>query len=469
MTAPAASSSGAAPAPARYVSTRGECAAMPFADAVLAGLAPDGGLLLPESFPNLAGELDAWRRLDYLALAQRLFRLYADDLSGETLDGIVADAFAAFDHPAVVPLADCGEFQLLELFHGPTLSFKDVALQILGRLFEAILRLRGGRLNILGATSGDTGSAAIHGARGRANVAIFMLFPNGRVSPLQELQMTTAADANVHCLAIDGSFDDCQAIVKGIFGAADFKARHALGAVNSMNWARVLAQMSYYVYAALQAPRPPAFAVPTGNFGNIFAGLAARAMGVPIDRFVLATNDNDILARFFQSGVYRRGAVRHTISPSMDIQIASNFERFLYLRMGRDAARVRRFMADFAATGEARLDENGAIDDGVLAVAVDERLTLSTMRDVYRRHGVALDPHTAVGVAAARLAALDEPPICMAAAHPAKFPAAVAKAVGATNAPRHPALDGLRERAARKAELPADQEAVMAYIAARSV
>ena len=272
----------------RYVSTRGGCAPLRFTDAVLAGLAPDGGLLVPERFVNIADELDAWRALSFTEVAQRVFRLYADDIPGEVLDGIVADAFAAFDHPHVVPLVDLGEYQMLELFHGPTLSFKDVALQVLGRLFEHILRVRQGRLNIMGATSGDTGSAAIHGVRGRADINIFVLYPKGRVSALQERQMTTVADANVHCLAIEGSFDDCQAILKSAFGDAAFKQDYALGAVNSMNWARVLAQMSYYIHAALHddgAGDGTVFSVPTGNFGNIFAGIAVRAMGVPIRRF----------------------------------------------------------------------------------------------------------------------------------------------------------------------------------------
>ncbi len=455
-----------------YISTRGSTstrtAGMPFTEAVLTGLAADGGLLLPERFPNIGSDLAAWRRLSFTALAQRLFRLYADDVAAADMDAIIADAFAAFDHPSVVPITDLGEFQLLELFHGPTLSFKDVALQVLGRLFEHILGRSGGRLNIIGATSGDTGSAAIHGVRGRANISIFMLYPNGRVSPLQELQMTTVTDRNVHCLAIDGSFDDCQSIVKALFGDLAFKERHRLGAVNSMNWARVLAQMSYYAYAALQSPAPPTFAVPTGNFGNIFAGIAVREMGLPIRRFVLATNANDILARFFQTGIYRRGPVRHTISPSMDIQIASNFERFLYLRLGRDAERVKRFLASFAANGEAQLKDGKPIDDGIAAIAISEDETLATIRDVYRRHGYVLDPHTAVGVAAARQACTSESPICMAAAHPAKFPEPVAAATDGAGVVPHPTLEQLDSAVVRKTVLPADQGAVMEYVQAHA-
>ena len=439
---------------------------MPFGDAVLTGLAPDGGLLLPERFPSIAAERDAWRSLSFTAVAQRVFRLYADDIPPHALDAIVADACAAFDHPDVVPLVDLGDFQLLELFHGPTLSFKDVALQVLGRLFEHLLGQRGGRLNLLGATSGDTGSAAIHGARGRAGIHIFMLYPHGRVSPLQELQMTTVPDANVHCLAIDGSFDDCQRIVKALFGDLPLKRELALGAVNSINWARVLAQTAYYVYAALRADGPVVFAVPTGNFGNLFAGIVAREMGVPIERFVLATNDNDILARFFRTGVYRRGEVRRTISPSMDIQVASNFERFLFLRLGRDADRVKAFMADFARTGEARLPPDARPAANINAVAIDTPTTLRTIREVYETRNRIVDPHTAVGIAAARRLASCHAgapaPICMAAAHPAKFPDAVRDAVGRTAT--HPTLARLNETNARRTLLPADVSAVRRYL-----
>lgn len=453
----------------RYVSTRGGCDPMPFADAVLTGLAPDGGLLLPTRFPAIGGQAPVWQALSFTELAGRVFRLYADDIAGEDLDAIVARAFATFDHPEVAPLRDCGDFRLLELFHGPTLSFKDIALQVLGRLFEHILAARGGRLNILGATSGDTGSAAIHGVRGRANIGIFMLYPEGRVSPLQELQMTTVPDANVHCLAIAGNFDDCQAIVKALFADLPFKQRHALGAVNSMNWARVLAQMAYYIHAALNSPAPAVFAVPTGNFGNIFAGLAAKRMGAPIRGFVLGTNENDILARFFQTGVYRRAPVRRTISPSMDIQIASNFERFLFLRLGQDPQRVKAFMARFAASGEACLQGERPSAD-IYAVAVDTATTLRTIADVYAATGRVVDPHTAVGIAAARQATPPAPvhaPICIAAAHPAKFPQAIQDAIG--HPAEHPALRSLNPAAARCTVLPADINAVREHVSAHAL
>ena len=346
-------------------------------------------------------------------------------------------------------------------------------MQILGRMFEYLLGKSGQHLNIIGATSGDTGSAAIYGVRGRENLSIFVLYPNGGTSALQELQMTAVPDANVHCLAIDGSFDDCQSMLKTTFGDLQFKARHQLGAVNSINWARVLAQMSYYVYVCLRSDGPAAFAVPTGNFGNIFAAIAVRGMGVPIDRFVLATNENDILARFFRTGVYRRGEVHQTISPSMDIQVASNLERFVWLRLGKDPERVNRFMADFAKSGEASVADGRPVDESVDAVAVDETDTKTAMRDIHQRYGYVADPHSAVGIEAARRvskASQGPKPVCLATAHPAKFPDAVIEAIGpgARDAARHPRLDGLDAASARRTVLPADIEAVMNYVSEKA-
>ena len=279
--------------------------------------------------------------------------------------------------------------------------------------------------------------------------------------------MTTVPDANVHCLAIDGSFDDCQTIMKSTFADLEFKQRHDLGAVNSINWARVLAQMSYYTHVCLQSEQPAVFSVPTGNFGNIFAAIGVREMGVPVGRFVLATNDNDILARFFRTGVYRRGTVHHTMSPSMDIQVASNLERYLWLHFGRDPERVRGFMSDFADTGEASISDGAPVDAGIVAVAVDMDETRATMCDVRARLGYVLDPHSAVGVAAARkIGTNGTVPVCIGAAHPAKFPAAVTEALrnDANNAVRHPVLDRLDPATARRTVLPADREAVMDYI-----
>ncbi len=451
----------------RYVSTRGATPPMPFQDAVLTGLAPDGGLLVPQTLPDFRGRLAAWRDLSFVELAVAVLQAFADDMPRETLERIAAEAYATFDHPEVTPLVEVGPLHVLELFHGPTLAFKDIALQLLGRLFEHVTAARGERLNVLCATSGDTGSAAIAGVKGRANMGIFVLYPDGRTSPLQALQMTTVADANVHCLAIDGSFDDCQRIVKAIFNDLDFKARHCLGAANSVNWARVLAQAVYYIHAALRFDAPVSFSVPTGNFGNILAGYLARRMGAPIDKLVLGTNANDILARFFHTGEYRLGTVQRTISPSMDIQVASNFERFVHYHLGGDAVALRTFMSTFADCGAAKLDGGAPADEGILAVAIDEAETKATMANLHSRHGYIADPHSAVGIAAAHRFPACRPVVCLAAAHPAKFPDTVDAAVGRAAA-RHPALDALVGKPQRKTRLAPDVAAVKDFIAAHA-
>ena len=448
---------------------------MPFREAVMTGLAPDGGLLLPESVPDLRRRLDEWRGLEFRELAVELFGEFIDDIPRDVLERIVEKAFTSFRHEDVVPAVQVGDLHVLELFHGPTLAFKDVAMQVLGGMFEHILgsRLgsqqgsRGGRLNILCATSGDTGSAAIAGVRGRANIGVFVLYPDGRTSPLQERQMTTTPDENVHCLAIQGSFDDCQSVVKSIFGDLPFKGRFDLGAVNSVNWARVLAQTVYYFRTALHFERPVTFSVPTGNFGDILAGYLARKMGAPIDKLILATNSNDILARFFATGVYSLGPVSRTISPSMDIQVASNFERFLYYRLGSPEA-LETFMTDFSTTGSARVEDGGPMDEAILPAAVSEGETVATIGDVYGREGYLLDPHTAVGVAAARRFQPSGPVVCLATAHPAKFPESVNAAVG-RDAAHHPALDGLADLPERKTVLRPDVDAVKEFIAAHAV
>ena len=445
----------------QYVSTRGQTEPLTFKEAVIAGLAPDGGLLIPSHYPDTRDRLAAWSTLGFVDLALAIFEEFVDDISTEQMRRIATDAFGTFDHPEVAPLRAVGEHRVLELFHGPTLAFKDVALQILGRLFETILAERGTHLNILGATSGDTGSAAISGVRGRSNIAIFVLFPAGRTSPLQELQMTTVVDENVHCLAIDGSFDDCQSIVKQSFADLELKSQYSLGAVNSVNWARLMAQITYYFYAHFRSGEARStFVVPTGNFGNIFAGFVAREMGLPIERLVLVTNENDILARFFSTGRYSRGEVHFTISPSMDIQVASNFERFIHLRL-QDPAAVRNFMQAFASTGTACIDDGRAICDFVTSVAVDTGSTLETIRDVYDAHGYILDPHSAVGLAGSRRAGV-EGAICMATAHPAKFPEAVEQAIGVK--PSHPTLDCLTNMPVRRTPLPASLDAVQGYL-----
>ncbi len=451
----------------RYVSTRGGTSPLRFQDAVLEGLAADGGLLMPERLPDLRGELDAWRGLAFPALGARVMSHFIDDIPLAELEALLSASYATFDAESVTPLTQLDDVSVLELYHGPTLAFKDIALQFLGNLFSRILAERRTTMNILGATSGDTGSAAIAGVRGKPGLAIFVLYPNGRTSRLQELQMTSVLDDNVHCLAIDGSFDDCQALMKEIFNDLPFKTTHRLGAVNSVNWARVLAQIVYYVYACLaldgNGSRKVSFSVPTGNFGDIFAGYLAMEMGLPIERLILATNDNDILSVFFNTGRYRRGDVHFTVSPSMDIQVASNFERYLYLKLGRDCEALERFMAEFARTGDARMPNEGVVDPRIVAGSVTTAETLSTIREVWKASGYVIDPHTAVGVAAARRFPGNEPMVCLATAHPAKFPESVDKAIGKPVA-RHPRLDALTGVKTRKTVLSADVDLIRDFV-----
>ena len=439
----------------------------------MAGQAADGGLLMPETIPDVSAELESWRGLSYPALAVAILRRFADDVPEGDLRSLVERAYATsrdgagFDTPEVAPLVPLGDLHLLELFHGPTLAFKDLALQLLGHLFDYELERSGETLNVLGATSGDTGSAAIAALRGKANVRVFILFPEGRTSRLQELQMTTVPDANVHCIAVEGTFDDCQWIMKSLFDDAAFKARWRLGAINSVNCARLLAQVVYYFHAWLRLPpdgpgASASFSVPTGNFGDVFAGFLAAEMGLPVERLILATNENDILDRFFRTGVYRRGEVRRTPSPSMDIQVASNFERYLWWRLERDGSAVREFMAAFDAAGEARLEADGERDGSGRFVSgrADRAETLATIGRWYRRTGRVLDPHTAVGVKVAEELRGAAPTVCLATAHPGKFPdtAPAGAAVG------HRRLAGLGDLPARKVVVPNDAERVARHI-----
>ena len=450
----------------RYISTRGETASLSFKDAVITGLAPDGGLLLPEQIPDVAAELAGWRGLSFQALAVEVMSRFIGDVSREDLTRIVQISYQRFDAPEVTPVVRLDDLTLLELFHGPTLAFKDVALQFLGNLFEHILTERRERLNVIGATSGDTGSAAIAGVLGKSRIAIFVMYPQGRTSTLQELQMITVVDDNVHNLAIEGSFDDCQGILKRIFGDLEFKQRFHLGAVNSVNWARVLAQIVYYIYSYLlvaEEDEALTFSVPTGNFGDIFAGLMAARMGLPVDRLILATNENDTLTTFFNTGRYRRGQVQFTITPAMDIQVASNFERFLYYRLGEDGEAVGSFMQSFADKGEASVEVDGPVCDLIEAISIDTDATLAEMREVYERHHYVLDPHTAVGLAAARRLPRQSRVICLATAHPAKFPESVKRALSGVSA-THPSLLGLDLAPTRREILPANEEAVKRYI-----
>ncbi len=457
----------------KYISTRGQIEPVEFCRAVMMGLADDGGLVIPRSIPDVRGGLNEWRRLGYSALAFEVFRQFVSDIPQADLQKLVNETYAEAFPPAVVPVVPAGDVFVAELWHGPTLAFKDIALQFLGRLFEYILSLTGERLNILGATSGDTGSAAIAGVRGRQGVNIFVMHPRGAVSRVQELQMTTVMDANVHNLAVDGTFDDCQRIMKTLFSDLDFKRRVSLGAINSVNWARVMAQIVYYFKAAFDVQAATGaksirVAVPTGNFGDVLAGWYAMKMGAPIRRLILATNRNDILSRFFNTGEYSLGKVVRTMSPSMDIQVASNFERYLYYKLGCDSARLRDTMRQFAETGSLRVapSANGAVDADFVAGAASEEDCLAAIGEYYRRYDYLLDPHTAVGVSVAgKLPEPKCPTVCLATAHPAKFPEAIAKAVGRDVA-RHPVVEALANLPTRCELLPNDVEAVRHFILA---
>lgn len=421
----------------KYVSTRGLAPAFGFSDVLLAGLAGDGGLYVPEVWPRLtAAEIAGFAGRDYADVAFEVIRPFAD-IAEADLRRMCREAYAAFRHPAVVPLTQLGSAAwALELFHGPTLAFKDVAMQLLSRLMDHVLTRRGERITIIGATSGDTGGAAIEAFRGRDNVDLFMLFPENRVSPFQQRQMTTSGAANIHPVAIRGNFDDCQAIVKAAFGNPRLRDRLALSAVNSINWARIVAQIVYYFTAAVALGGPHravSFAVPTGNFGDIYAGYAAKRMGLPVDRLIVATNINDILARALASGRYEVHGVQATTSPSMDIQVSSNFERLLFEAYGRDAEAVARLMASLAQSRSFTIDPAAlaAIRPDFDAGAADEDQSRETIASTWRETGFLPDPHTAVGLAVARrFASPGVPMITLATAHPAKFPAAVEAATG---------------------------------------
>jgi threonine synthase len=413
-----------------------------FEAVLFAGLAGDGGLYLPEQWPRLErDELEALQGASYQEVAARVLAPFVgEELSEAELAELIEAAYAGFDHVAVAPLRQLGPGEwLLELFHGPTLAFKDVALQLLARLFEHFLRRREGAITIVGATSGDTGAAAIEAFAGRARTTVVILHPHDRISEVQRRQMTTVAARNVHNLAIEGTFDDCQALLKALLGDAALRRGLNLAAINSINWGRIMAQAVYYVTAALALGAPwrrIAFAVPTGNFGDVYAGYVAHRMGLPVAQLIVATNRNDILARFFRTGVYQPGEVVPTTSPSMDIQVASNFERLLADLHERDGEAVARLMAEFRA--ERRLavgdDALGRARELFDAARVEEAEAGATMAEVLRTTGQLIDPHTAVGVHAGRRCRLDPriPLVALATAHPAKFPEAVHAATGLT-------------------------------------
>jgi len=452
----------------KYRSTRGGVEGISFSDAVMMGLASDGGLIVPESIPDVRSVLSQWSTLSYPELAAQVMQPFVDDIDPEVFGALVARSYAQFQHVDTAPLLPVGNVHVLELFHGPTLAFKDIALQFLGELFSHILAARGSELNILGATSGDTGSAAIAGVRGKPGIRIFIMFPEGRTSPIQERQMTTVLDDNVYNLSISGSFDDCQNLLKTVFSDLDFKERFSLGAVNSVNFARVLAQTVYYFWSWSRLGCPKAFdvTVPTGNFGNIFAGFLAKKMGLPLRKLVLATNQNDILARFFDSGVYQRGPVGFSNSPAMDIQVASNFERYLYYQLGEDSNACRAFMQNFQNDGQAVLVDRSGAFDWFSAGSVSDQQTIECLRSTWTESGYLADPHTAVGLhLASQHVDANIPMVCLATAHPAKFDSAVAQAVPSVSN-SHPTLDRLEGQATRKVEIPGDPEALKAFIEA---
>ena len=455
----------------KYISTRGQIEPVGFKDAVMMGLATDGGLLLPERIPTLSpATMDAWRELTYQQLAFELISLYATDIPADDLKELINRSYATFDNREITPVVHEDGVYILELFHGPTLAFKDVALQLLGNLFAYLLKERGEKMNIVGATSGDTGSAAIYGVRGKENINIFILHPHLKTSPIQALQMTTVTDANVHNIAAKGTFDDCQNIVKSLFNDLPFKEKYALGAVNSINWARVLAQVVYYFYAWFRVTdnggANVAFSVPTGNFGDIFAGYLAKRMGLPVSKLLLATNENNILTRFINDGDYSLGEVVQTVSPSMDIQLASNFERYLYYLFNEDPARVREAFVELAKSRRIAFSETelARVREEFLSRSVNQEETLETIAAFHKATGYLLDPHTAVGVCAAKkLLPADATPVCLATAHPAKFGDAVEKATGI--APPFPAaLSGIDKLPSRCTLLDADRATIKAFI-----
>ena len=450
-----------------FLSTRGQTPALGFSAAVATGLAPDGGLYLPENLPDFSGSLARFEGLSYPELCFEFLRVFATDIPPETLRALVARSYTRFTDPAIAPLKPLGKnLYVLELFHGPTLAFKDFALQLLGNLYTHQCEVRRQTINVLGATSGDTGAAAIHGLLGRPGTTIFILYPDGRVSPLQERQMTCTGADNVFAIAVDGTFDDAQSALKEIFGDQEFRQRLRLSAVNSINLARVLAQCVYYLYAWLKLPASERgnveFVVPTGNFGNVLAGWMLQKMGVPISGFRVATNQNDILYRLFTTGEYRMGDVHPSLAPSMDIQVASNFERFIYFAVGRDPAKVREVMATFKRT--ARYAFPNFDRDTFTASRTTDAEIRSIIQRVHRDFGYVADPHTACGF---KELSPDRVSIVLSTASPAKFPDTIRDAIGIE--PTHPSLEALKTRPIVKHRLKTDPAAIREFIEQHAV
>lgn len=459
----------------KYVSTRGKAPVLNFEEVLLAGLASDGGLYVPETYPQFSqAEIASWAGLSYSDVAIKVISPFvAGCIPQAELEAIIRDTYTTFRHPAVTPLVQLNSNEwVLELFHGPTLAFKDVALQLLGRLLDAVLAKRHERVVIMGATSGDTGSAAIEGCRRCENIDIFILHPHQRVSDVQRRQMTTVLAPNIHNIAVQGNFDDCQQMVKDSFADQSFLNGKPLVAVNSINWARIMAQVVYYFYAAVQlgAPhRAMQFSVPTGNFGDIFAGYVAKRMGLPIEQLIIATNRNDILHRFMSGNKLEKTELMHTLSPSMDIMISSNFERMLFELHDRDGAAIDKLMADFK-NGAVSIDATRFAKARELfaSLAVDDEQTCKTIADVLEESEYLLDPHSAIGVEAARRCKKSTalPVITLATAHPAKFPDAVRKAGYPQDPPLPLHMKDLFEREERCTVLPKDLQAVQQFMTA---
>ncbi len=457
----------------RYVSTRGRAPTLGFDDVLLAGLATDGGLYVPETWPQFsANDIAALSGLDYVSVATKIIAPYvAGSVLEKDLAGLLTKAYSTFTHTAVAPLKQLAANDwVVELFHGPTLAFKDYALQVIGHMFERVIAARKTRMTIVGATSGDTGSAAIEACRGRANIDVFILHPAGRTSHVQRRQMTTVDAPNVHNIAIQGTFDDCQDLVKAMFADADMRAELNLSAVNSINWARIMGQIVYYFWSAVQvgAPhRPVAFAVPTGNFGNVFAGYSAAKMGLPIAKLIVGSNRNDILTRYFETGSMTTEGVNPSLSPSMDIQVSSNFERLLFEAYGRDGAAVTRLMDQLKQSGNYTVDAaaHKAITSQFVGRRLDDAGTKRTMAEIYKTTGELIDPHSAVGIFAGRDVGLDPsiPRLALATAHPAKFPDAVVAATG-IHPPLPPHMVDLFERKERFTTLANDLDAVKKFV-----
>ena len=448
-----------------YHSTRGQVPPVSFSTAVEHGLAPDGGLYLPEALPDLRSYLNDWESLSYPELCEAFFVHFATDIEADELHSIVARSYDKFSDPAIAPVRTLAPGRyVLELFHGPTLAFKDFALQLLGNFYAAQIARTGRPIAVLGATSGDTGAAAIHGLIGKEGVKSFILYPDGRIAPLQERQMTCTEADNVFPLAIKGSFDDAQTAMKTVFEDREFAAEVGLSAVNSINLARILAQCVYYLYAFFRLPAEEreavTFVVPTGNFGNVLAGWLVQQMGVPIQGFRVATNQNDILHRLFESGTYSLESVAPSLAPSMDIQVASNFERFLFYAVGADSSKVREIMHTFKSTGRYQFENFDR--QSFSSSRTDDDEIESLIQSVYADFNYVVDPHTACGFQEANQA--QGPEIILATAHPAKFPDTIIKAIGAE--PKHPSLEVLKERTIVKHYVDPTPEAIKAFMRA---